>query len=95
MTERSIRYQRSDRAIFTVVDDEVVALDVDAGQCYGFNSSASQVWQLLGQPRSIDEICSLLQPAFEVDQATCRRDVEELVDSLLRDGMVRHLDPGD
>lgn len=84
---REPRYQRSESAIFSTIAGEVVALDVQAGQCFGFNGVASAVWELLETPRSVDEICNSLRDRFDVGEAECRVDVEQLLATLTREGI--------
>jgi hypothetical protein len=81
-------YRRSDRALFTAVDREVIALDVQGGQCFGFNRVASAVWEALDQPRPLTEICQTLREQFEVGEEECRRDVADLLGGLVRDEII-------
>lgn len=81
-------YARSPDAIFSEVEGEFVALNIEKGQCYGMDSIASKVWSLIDVPRSIEEICAALESLYDVDPATCRADVESLLNSLSREGLV-------
>jgi hypothetical protein len=81
-------YVRSPDAIFSEVEGEFVALNINKGQCYGMDSIASRVWSLIDEPRSIEEICTTLEGIYDVDPATCRADVESLLTSLSREGLV-------
>lgn len=83
------RYVRSPDALFSEVDGEFVALNINKGQCYGMDSIASRVWNLLDEPRSLEEICTALQEIYDVDPGICRADVESLLNSLTREGLVR------
>lgn len=47
-----------------------------------------RVWELLEQPRSIDGLCSVLEPEFEVSAATCRADVLAFLNRLNHAGLV-------
>lgn len=69
--------------------DELVALDVEAGQCFGFNSVATSVWRALGQPRTFDELRALLLVEYEVDPDQCSEELHELLDDLVDRGLVR------
>jgi hypothetical protein len=70
------------------VDGEVIGLHIDNGTCYGFNETASRIWQLVKRPKSLAEICATLGAEFVVDPATCESDVRALLDDLARDGLV-------
>ena len=82
------RYVRSPDALFSEVDGEFVALNINQGQCYGMDSIASRVWSLLEEPRSLEEICTALQGIYDVDPDTCRADVKSLLRSLTGEGLV-------
>ncbi len=48
----------------------------------GLTEVGSRVWEMIEQPRSLDEICTLLQAEFAVDDATCRAEVTSFLDVL-------------
>jgi len=70
------------------VDEEIVALDVDRGTCYGLNSVGSRVWRMLDAPMSLQEICSTLQSEYEVEPDLCRDEVGRLLADLQSEGLV-------
>jgi len=82
-------YERSRDLLSADVGDELVALDADAGHCYGFNSAAASVWRQLEQPRSFDELKSGLLDEFDVTEEQCASDLNELLDDLVAKGLVR------
>ena len=75
------------------VDGEIVALNVESGTCYGFNSTATRVWSMIEQPRTIGEICEALVSQFDVQPEDCHRDVVELIRELQSDGLVKSEPP--
>ncbi len=70
------------------VHGEIVALNVDKGQCYGLNEVGSRVWRLLDRPMTLQEICSNLQSEYEVDPEMCREEVSRLLGELQSEGLV-------
>jgi hypothetical protein len=70
------------------VDEEVVALDVEKGQCYGLNAVGTRVWRMLDTPMSLQEICSALQGEYEVEPELCRDEVGRLLADLQSEGLV-------
>jgi hypothetical protein len=81
-------YFRSPDAIFSEIEGEFVALNIDRGQCYGMDSIASKVWSLLAEPSSLEAICAALESTYDVDPDTCRADVASLLASLANEGLV-------
>jgi coenzyme PQQ synthesis protein D (PqqD) len=70
------------------VDGELVALHVDRGTCYGFNSTATKVWALLEQPKRLSQLQDELVAEYDVDPETCRRQLSELLAELEADELV-------
>jgi hypothetical protein len=67
---------------------ELVGLHVDRGVCYGFNETATRVWQLLEQPRTVDELTAALMAEHEVDEAECREGLAEMLGMLENEQLV-------
>ena len=88
MTSQTVRYLRSPDAIYSEIDGEFVALDINKGQCYGMDGIASKIWSMLAEPHSLEEICLALEAVCDVDPKNCRADVGELLDSLAAEGLV-------
>lgn len=85
---RKMMYKRCADLIDAEVDGGLVGLDVENGQCYGFNSTATRAWQMLADPVSIDEICTRLTEEFEVDPAQCSEEISRWIFELQKDGLV-------
>jgi hypothetical protein len=80
--------ERRGEMIETEVDGELVALHVDNGTCYGFNSTATRIWSMIEQPRRLSELTGELTREFDVDAATCEAQLRDLLDELAADGLV-------
>jgi hypothetical protein len=70
------------------MDGELVALHVENGTCYGFNGTATRIWALVEQPRTLAQLCDSLVEEYAVDRATCERQVVALLRELQADGLV-------
>lgn len=64
------------------VDGEIVALNADMRTCYGLNRVGSRVWKLIAEPSRVGDVCASLVREYDVDQATCERQVLELLQEL-------------
>ena len=67
---------------------EMVGLHIDHGTCYGFNATATRVWQLLEEPRTINDLCALLMAEHDVDEAECRADLPAMIEMLVAEKLV-------
>jgi hypothetical protein len=70
------------------VDGELVALHVDNGTCYGFNGTATRIWQLVEEPKRLSELRDTLMAEFDVDAETCDQDLRALLKDLEGDGLI-------
>ena len=86
--DETTRLKRTSHLLETDVHGEVVALDIEKGQCYGLDSIGTEVWRLLEQQTSVAEICSNLASRYDVDEQTCRADVLKLVSELNDEGLL-------
>lgn len=74
--------QRTDKVQFAQLDDEMLAIDEEAGYCYSLNVTAIKIWELLATPTSFASLCEQLSASYRVDYDTCAHDVGELLAEL-------------
>lgn len=81
---------REDEGLLTAeVNGELIGMSVEQGTCYGFNGVGTRIWELLAEPRSIDDLCAQLLSEFEVDADRCKEEVVALLEELRAEGLVR------
>lgn len=88
------RYVRVRELLEAELGDEIVALDVDGGQCFGFNSVAAEIWRLLELPRDIEELQRILMARYRVGAAQCLEDLEDCLAELEERGLIRTTNTG-
>lgn len=88
MLNHTTQIQRNPAILFSQLDDEYLALDAEAGFCYSLNPVSRRIWSLIEQPIAFDKLCTQLQQEYAVDEATCRRDVDEVLTGLTEAGLV-------
>jgi hypothetical protein len=74
------------------VDDEVVALNIERGTCYGMNRMGSRIWNLLEKPIRISDLCATLVAAYRVDADVCEQQVLDLLEELRAEGLIATLE---
>ena len=84
-----IRLVRSDEPLTALVDGETVMLSPSEGAYFALDSVGTRIWELLEQPRTIDELCETLCSEYDVELEPCRHDVAELVDQLREAKLLR------
>jgi hypothetical protein len=79
---------RNPDLIATDMDGDTVMMSIERGAYYGVAGVGSRVWELLAQPATIAQMAPLICAEFEVDELTCRADLQKFVQDLLTNGLV-------
>ena len=77
------------------VDGCVVVLSVGEGSYFGFNRVASEIWNMLTEPRQVCDIISCLAACHDIDAETVTRDVTLFLHTLIEHRLVRLIGPDD
>ena len=67
---------------------ETVILETERGTYFELDEVGSRIWELLQNPRAVDEIAAAVGAEFDVDEDRCREDVERLLAELHSRGLV-------
>ena len=70
------------------LDGDAVILNLNSGVYFGLNPVGARVWELIQQPRTIDEICDAVRQEFEVDSDRCQRDLTNLLEQMRTEGLI-------
>ena len=70
------------------VDDEILALSIERGTCYGMNRIGSRIWRLIAKPIRICDLCTTLLAQYQVDPETCERQVIDLLEEFCAEGLI-------
>jgi len=55
---------------------------------YGMDEVAAEVWGWIQEPRSLDELVTLLTDAYDVDESTAREDLRGLLAEFTRRNLI-------
>jgi hypothetical protein len=84
--------RRADTVLFARVQDEMFAIDEEAGYCYALNDVAGRIWELIENPTPVSSVCSHLRNEFNVDEDACLRDVLDVLSKLKESGLVEEVE---
>ena len=79
----NVVFRRTGEVLESEIGDELVTLDVAAGDCFGFNEVARTVWRNLDEPRSFAQLRDALLADYDVEEEQCTADLRELLDDLV------------
>ena len=77
-----------DGLIESEIDDEILALSIEQGVCYGMNRVGSRIWDLMAKPVRICDLCVTLLATYRVDPDTCERQVLDLLEELRSEDLI-------
>lgn len=83
------RVSTSDSVVSREVSGETVLLDLDKGIYFGLNAVGGRIWSLIEEkPRTLAEICAVLQAEFAVTEEEAARDLLQLTGELAEQGLL-------
>jgi hypothetical protein len=65
------------------MDGELVMMGREQGEYYGLRDVAASIWQHLAEPRTTEELCTLVAEEYAVTADGCRDDVVAFLDELV------------
>ena len=70
------------------VGEETVILDLASGTYFGLDPIGARIWQLIGEGRTLAEICATMLEEYEVEREQLETDVLRLTGELVERGLV-------
>lgn len=64
------------------VGAETVILDLASGTYFGLDPVGARIWALLGEGRTLAQVCDAMQAEYDVSRAEIERDVLNLAEQL-------------
>jgi hypothetical protein len=82
------RLRVAERNVWSELGDEVVILDLESSSYLGLDEVAAAIWNLLAEPRTVDELEEYLLATYDVDRAKLREDLDPFLEQLIERGLV-------
>ena len=70
------------------LDGEAVVLGLDKSMYYGLGAVGSRIWDLVRESRSVADIRDAIVAEYDVDEATCQRDLLRFLEQLEAEGLL-------
>ena len=71
-----------------LLGEEAAILHMSSGLYYGLDPVGTRVWNLLREPRRVEEILQTLVAEYEVGPASCEADLLALLKNLREEGLI-------
>ena len=72
----------------SLLEGEVVILNLKDGVYYGLNSIGGRIWDLIQEPRTASEIKDILLQEYDVEEERCTQELLALLQDLVSHGLV-------
>jgi hypothetical protein len=69
-------------------DSEPVLLNLENGAYYRANGVTLRIWELLAEPCELEQVVATLASEFDVSEERLRSDVQDVLDQLLKEGLI-------
>ncbi len=76
-------YRRNTDILSANVDDDLVMMSIQAGNYYNIGGVGTFIWELLAQPRSMDELVEAVMAAYDVGRDRCAADIDGFLQELI------------
>lgn len=87
-------YRRTQDSVAADLGEGKLALmGLSKGRYYALNAVGRVIWDFLEAPRTHIEIRQQVLEQFQVDAATCERDMDAFLKDLLREGLAETVNP--
>ena len=64
------------------VGEETIILDLASGMYFGLDAVGARIWQLMGEGKTLADVCAAMRAEYEVSPEDIARDVISLAESL-------------
>jgi hypothetical protein len=81
-------FKKSQKIAWRVVENDSVLLNLDTGYYYTLNEVGRFLWESLDGKKKVSAIHQEIVEHYDVDPETAKSDILELVDDLLKEGLV-------
>ena len=71
--------RNNDDYMFTEVDGEAVAMNVNTGTYFGLNSVTTDIWHFFEEDMDYNNVIKKLVGMYDVDEKTCREDTRIVI----------------
>ncbi|MGJ3196260.1 lasso peptide biosynthesis PqqD family chaperone [Peribacillus frigoritolerans] len=82
-------FSQSPGNIVSDMDGEKVMLSVQKGKYYNLGELGGEIWDLMKEPVTIQELVAALQSQYDVEQTKCEKQVTDFINQLLEQGLVK------
>lgn len=85
-------YKLANNQISSHLSGQTTILDYQSGVYYGLNSVGTHIWKMLEKsPADFNTLKTSILDVFEIDEKTCKRDLDEVLSKLINAKLVEKI----
>ncbi|WNQ12680.1 lasso peptide biosynthesis PqqD family chaperone [Paenibacillus aurantius] len=84
----SDRFSQVPGNIVSDMGEEKVMLSIQNGKYYNLGEIGGRIWELLEQPRTMEEVVAELVSEYEVDAALCREQTQSFLEHMINEQLI-------
>ena len=82
------KLSRNIEIITNEIDDEILMMSIEDGKYYGLNPVGSEIWKLIEEPKTIEEIIPALMDIFDIVEESCRKESLDFIESMIKNNII-------
>jgi hypothetical protein len=85
-------FQKDERVVWRTLEKDCILLHLTSGIYYTLNDVGRFFWESFDGKQRLQDIYEDMLDQYEVDPEVARNDILELIDDLMREGLVNHIE---
>lgn len=86
LIQQSVRQVKGN--IISDMDGEKVMLSIDNGKYYNFGEIGGEIWNIMTETITIDQVVRTLIDIYDVEQVECEQQVFSFLEQLLEENLI-------
>jgi len=82
------KYCRSVQIIDGELDNQQIMMHLEKMKYFGLNPVGKKIWEIINEPKSLDEIVEALLKIYSVDREQCLTEVEQFLNNSVKFGAI-------
>lgn len=70
------------------MNGDKVMMSIETGKYYNLGQTGGRIWELLVGGNTMSGVVAVLSSEYTVEQATCQLQVEQFMNTLLKEGLI-------